>query len=217
MTEDLSESPPGRQEARRPRAPASPAEKVAVAVVAVALVGFAVYGVTSSAPSTVGYLTSVVLVGAVILWFRRSPIPDVLAIALAVNAIVHLAGGLVVLDGEVLYDFSIGSAALDTHLLQYDHFAHAYGSFVATLTIWVLLVPPDIKAWGRRNMVALCLLASLGIGAINEAIEFVATLAHNGAHVGGYTNTGWDLLSNATGAVLAAVVLATWWRPAAST
>jgi uncharacterized membrane protein YjdF len=193
------------------RQPPSSIEKVALAIVAAALVGFAIYGVVSDAPSTVGYLTSVVVVGALILWLRRRPIPPFLAIALALDAIVHMAGGMVTLKGgDVLYDGSIGPfiTSWDTHLLQYDHLVHAFGSFVATLALWVLVVPPGTTGTGRRNMIVLCLLASLGIGAANEAVEFVATLAHHGAHVGGYMNTGWDLMANALGAVMGAIVLA---------
>jgi hypothetical protein len=35
----------------------------------------------------------------------------------------------------------------------------------------------------------------------------VTTVVHAGAHVGGYTNTGWDLVSNLVGAVAAGAFL----------
>jgi len=35
-------------------------------------------------------------------------------------------------------------------------------------------------------------------------VEFAATLAMPETNVGGYVNTGWDLVSNMTGATLAA-------------
>jgi uncharacterized membrane protein YjdF len=197
-------------EIRVSRPPANDVEKIAVAIVAVAVLGFGIYGFATGAPTTVGYLVSVLVVGALIAWFRRAPISDPLAIALAVNAIVHLAGGLIQVGDDVLYDASVGPVvtSLDTHLLQYDHFAHGYGSFVATLTLWALLVPPDLKASSRRTLIVLCLFASLGLGGLNESIEFAATLAHSGAHVGGYSNTGWDLISNALGALAGALAIA---------
>ncbi|HEY5153535.1 MAG TPA: DUF2238 domain-containing protein [Acidimicrobiales bacterium] len=200
----------------RRRAPISAAETAAVAIVAVAIVGFAVYGVATGAPSTVGYLTSVVLVGGLVFWLRREQLPPFLAIALAVDAVAHLAGGMIAVGDSVLYDASVGPwfGALDTHLFQYDHLVHAYGSMVATVALWVLLVPPEAKPWARRNLVLLCVLAGMGIGAVNEAIEFVATLAHSGDHVGGYTNTGWDLIANFVGAALGAVVIARMPAPA---
>ena len=41
--------------------------------------------------------------------------------------------------------------------------------------------------------------AALGLGALNEMVEFIATLAQHSAHAGGYWNTGWDLIANFTG------------------
>ena len=49
---------------------------------------------------------------------------------------------------------------------------------------------------------------ALGLGALNETVEFLATLAHHGAHAGGYWNTGWDLVSNFTGVAAAGLVIA---------
>jgi putative membrane protein len=128
-----------------------------------------------------------------------------LVIALAVDASFHLAGGLVSVGDDVLYNASIGPriASLNTHLLQYDHFVHAFGAFLATLTLWALLAPPTASAVDRRNLMVLCFIGGLGIGAINEVIEFLATKAHSASHIGGYDNTGWDLVSNTIGALAA--------------
>jgi hypothetical protein len=56
-------------------------------------------------------------------------------------------------------------------------------------------------------LMVLSVRAGFGIGGINETIEFIATIAHSGAHTGGYTNTGWDLVSNTIGALSAGVVI----------
>src|SRR4051812_4757903 len=193
---------------RPPRPPLSPPERIAVAILCAAIAGFAVYGYATHAKSTTGYLFSVVILGALVWRVRRVPLPGALVIALAVDAALHLAGGLVSVGDDVLYNASIGPriASLNTHLLQYDHFVHAFGAFLATLTLWVLLAPPTASAIDRRNVMVLCFIAGLGIGAINEVIEFLATKAHSAAHIGGYDNTGWDLVSNTIGA-LAAVPL----------
>src|SRR4051794_6205763 len=120
--------------------PLSEAESRAVRIAVTAMVGFGVYGLATGASSTVGYLISVAVVGAVIARFRTSPLPAPLALALAVAAVVPLAGGLVSVGNDVLYNGSIGPyfGSLQTHPLQYDHFAHTYATFVATLTIWTL-------------------------------------------------------------------------------
>jgi uncharacterized membrane protein YjdF len=198
MPDPAAETP-----ARRP--PLSPAERVAVAILAAGMVAFGIYGYATDAKSTTGYLLSVAIVGTLVFRVRRRPLPGPLVIALAVDASAHLAGGLVAVGDDVLYNASIGpwNSALHTHLLQYDHFVHAFGAFLATLVLWALLAPATTSDIDRRHLMALCMIAGLGIGAINEVVEFLATTAHSAAHIGGYNNTGWDLVSNTIGAVAA--------------
>ena len=121
--------------------PLSPAESTAVRILATAMTGFAAYGFATGASSTVSYLLSVIAVGLVIRHFRREPLPGPLATGLAVAATTHLAGGLVRVGNDVLYNASTGPyiASLHTHVLQYDHFAHTFAVFVGTLTLWTLL------------------------------------------------------------------------------
>jgi putative membrane protein len=152
----------------------------------------------------------VVAIGAAVMWLRRAPRPGLLAAGLAVAAIATLAGGLIPVGGDVLYNASIGpyNQALGTHFLQYDHLAHAYVSFVAAFACWVMLAAPPAGLGRRRELVILAVGAALGLGALNEMVEFIATLAHHGAHAGGYWNTGWDLVCNSIGAIAAGLVIA---------
>lgn len=209
----------GAEPALGPRAAPSRAEQASVAVVALAMAGFAVHGYLASVPSTTSYLFTVAAMGALVVAMRREPLPDLLAYGLALDAVAHLAGGLIRVGRGVLYNAAIddGARHLGTHVLQYDHLVHAYGSFIGAITIWVVLVRP-LAAPTRPGRVALvCLLAGLGVGALNEMVEFIVTLVNTGSHVGGYTNTGWDLVANAVGGVAAGVVVWRWGRrPAAS-
>jgi hypothetical protein len=203
---------------RRRGEPLSAAERIAIGLAAIATTLFGILGFATGSPSTLTYIFSVGAIGLLIRHFRRVQLPGALAVALAIHATLHLAGGLVNVGNDVLYNASIGPrvASLDTHILQYDHVVHTFGSCVGTLTLWTLLVPASMKRPGRLDLIVLCVLAGLGVGAINEVIEFLATIAHTGAHVGGYTNTGWDLVANAVGGVAAAGVIyrATWSRRA---
>jgi hypothetical protein len=49
--------------------------------------------------------------------------------------------------------------------------------------------------------------AGIGLGAMNKVVEFIATF-FLGTNVGGYRDTGFDLVYNTVGAVLAACVIA---------
>jgi putative membrane protein len=48
----------------------------------------------------------------------------------------------------------------------------------------------------------------MGLGALNEMIEFSAVLMVPGTNVGGYYNTALDLVSNSIGAVIAIIAVA---------
>lgn len=47
----------------------------------------------------------------------------------------------------------------------------------------------------------------MGFDALNEVIEFVATLLIPNTNVGGYENTGWDLVYNLIGSTIAAAII----------
>jgi hypothetical protein len=46
----------------------------------------------------------------------------------------------------------------------------------------------------------------MGVGALNEVVEFFASRTF-AANVGGYVNTGWDLVANLLGCAVAASAL----------
>lgn len=94
-------------------------------------------------------------------------------------------------------------------LLKYDQLTHAYGFGVATVACW-----QGLEAAVNRRLVMTLGLAILvvamgmGLGAMNEVVEFVATRTMPETNVGGYVNTGFDLVANLAGCVLAVAVLA---------
>jgi Predicted membrane protein (DUF2238) len=187
---------------RRRRPPLARGERAALSVVGVAVAGFGVHGVVHEVPGTFGYVLTVSGLATVLFTLRTKVLPAPIALAAAASAVVHLAGGLVQVGDDVLYNASPGP-----ELLRYDHFGHALGLFVAALLVWEVLVRDAFAVSGRRSLVAVTMLAALGLGALNEAVEFVATLAQGESHVGGYTNTGWDLVTNTFAGLLAAVVI----------
>jgi hypothetical protein len=129
---------------------------------------------------------------------------------------LHMAGGLVPvpaswpIDGEirVLYSWWIIPRGAGGGYLKYDQVVHAFGFGVTTWACWQGLM----AAVGRRlptfGLVLLCAVAGLGFGALNEVVEFAATLM-GPTNVGGYFNTGLDLVANTVGAAVAAIAIYT--------
>jgi hypothetical protein len=133
---------------------------------------------------------------------------------LSLWGIAHMAGGLMPVpsswptagEGNVLYNLW-----LIPDLLKFDQLVHAYGFGLVTWVCWQclefafrtrgVLIDPTL------GLLTLCVAGGIGFGAVNEVVEFIATLALPDTNVGGYVNTGWDLVSNLVGSLLAAIVI----------
>lgn len=136
--------------------------------------------------------------------------------ALSIWGALHMAGGLLPVpaswpingDIRVLYSWWIIPAAEPgSGYLKYDQIIHAFGFGVTTWVCWqALRAAVDRKLRPTVGLMVLCAAAGLGFGALNEVVEFIATLL-GPTNVGGYVNTGWDLVSNSVGAVIAAVLI----------
>jgi uncharacterized membrane protein len=155
------------------------------------------------------------LVGLVAVVHRAIALTSAQLWALSVWGLAHMAGGLLPvpqswpIDGEirVLYSFWLVPG-----MLKYDHVVHAYGFGVATWVCWhgirAALRARGADAAPTAGLMILAASSGMGLGAANELVEFAATLLVPETNVGGYMNTGFDLVANACGAATAAVVIA---------
>lgn len=170
---------------------------------------------TSNAEFMIYIAVMVLLLGLIGLLHWRIQLSTGLLWGLSLWGLLHMAGGLVPVPaswpiaGElrVLYSWWI-----IPHLLKYDQVVHAYGFGVTTWACWQGL-RAALRARGVVNpaptvgLLILCAAAGMGFGALNEIVEFIATLTVPETNVGGYVNTGWDLVSNLAGSLVAALVL----------
>lgn len=130
---------------------------------------------------------------------------------LSIWGLAHMAGGLMPvpaswpIEGEshVLYNLWLAPG-----LLKYDQLIHAYGFGLVTWVCWQGLrgafAQRGVAASPTLGLLTLCVAAGMGFGATNEVIEFIATLVMPETNVGGYENTGWDLVFNMIGGLIAA-------------
>ncbi len=65
---------------------------------------------------------------------------------------------------------------------------------------------PQTRVKPTLGRLLLCAAAGMGFGALNEVVEFAATLM-GPTNVGGYVNTGYDLVANLAGCVIAAAAI----------
>lgn len=196
-----------------------------VLFVAFYMVGFTGYALARGNSEFVFYaLVMVVLIGGTLLVHRKVGFSSLVLWLLAVWGLLHMAGGNVPVPGRwavdwvpepgkpsvtVLYNFRPAA-----WMPKYDQIVHVYGFFTATLGAFEAIraavtghAGQPVSAFRITSGLAVaCFLVGMGLGALNEVIEFVATRFMD-TNVGDYVNTGWDLVSNMIGAAGAATLV----------
>ena len=154
-------------------------------------------------------MTMVALVLLVANSLRIAEFPTAMLWALSFWGLAHMAGGGLPVGDSVLYNLKL-LPIVDTErlfILKYDQLVHAYGFGIAAWLLHHLLIRNFPLLRNTKTALVYPALASMGLGAVNEIIEFSAVLAVPDTNVGGYINTALDLCFNALGAVIAVTII----------
>ena len=167
---------------------------------------FLVHFLTIGNTEFVGYIVTLfVFIALIAATQKNARFPLWLLWALSMWGLAHMAGGAITVDGAVLYALVlaplVGSGELI--ILKYDQVVHFYGFGVAALVLWHVMRRNFPVLDVSKTLYALAALGAMGLGAVNEIIEFVAVVTLPDTDVGGYYNTGLDLAFNMAGALAA--------------
>ena len=190
-----------------------PAEKAVAGFVILYLVAFSAWFFSIGNNEFIIYIvTMLVLLGLIGTTLRIGEYPTPMLWALALWGLLHCAGGGVPVGDQVLYATQViplvGNGDSEMTLLKYDQLVHALGFAITAWVLWHVLTrhyPDTRNSWTAYAFPA---LASMGLGAVNEIIEFSAVVIVQDTGVGGYVNTALDLCFNATGALIAVLAIA---------
>ena len=157
------------------------------------------------------YIPIVLLLGGLTLAIRRRAGLTLSTLwLLSVWGLLHVIGGVIEVpagwpvsgDKRAFYSWEIIPG-----VLVYDKPVHAFGFAVATLVCWQGVCAMRNSREPTLGALSLSALAGIGLGALNEVIEFIASQTME-TNVGGYVNTGGDLIANAVGAFIAVCLIA---------
>jgi hypothetical protein len=145
-------------------------------------------------------------IGAIGASLRRVNYPMAALVGLTVWAGLHMAGGGISVGEGRLYDVILLPLSDTWPILRYDQVVHAWGFGAATLVMFSILrsMVPE-PSWHPIAMPIILFMAGLGVGAMNETLEFLVSTVVPSSGVGGYVNTSLDLCSNTIG-VLGAII-----------
>jgi predicted membrane protein DUF2238 len=166
------------------------------------LVAFVAYGLVTGADLTIAYAVIVTGIGVLVAFLQtRVRFSDGVLWCLALWGLLHMAGGLIAFGDAVLYNVGWG-----VPVLRYDRLVHVFGFGTTTVACWQTLRNRVGVARVTTAVAVLVWLGGMGVGALNEVVEFVMSQVAE-TNVGGFVNTGYDLIFNTLGCTAAAVWL----------
>ncbi len=138
----------------------------------------------------------------------KTRIPASILAGISIWGLLHMMGGSIPTADGVLYNWKMypffdGGGEL--YILKFDQFVHLYLYAVVALLFLHLLRNYFANKHSQILIGFIAVMASMGIGAMNEIIEFIAVLSVPDNNVGGYINTALDIVFNFAGAFVAVV------------
>ena len=133
--------------------------------------------------------------------------PNSILWGLTLWSFLHMSGGGIYINKTRLYEIILIPLSTTYQIIKYDQFVHVIGFGVSTLVMYHLiksLLRPNHK-WVALSIVIV--MAGLGVGALNEIIEFIVTVIVPSTGVGGYENTSLDLVADLIGALIAMAII----------
>jgi uncharacterized membrane protein YjdF len=125
---------------------------------------------------------------------------------ISIWGLLHILGGSVPTPDGVLFAYKIYpflDLGGEFYILKYDQVVHMYLYGVMAI-VFLHVLQKTLKAVGGAWMIfLLAAMASMGVSALNEIMEFLIAISLTRNGVGGYENAMLDLIFNFSGAVLA--------------
>ncbi len=162
-------------------------------------------------------MTTIII--AVLGVYRRAGLSRAVLWGFSIWGLLHMIGGLAPIPDHwhsadtsgVVYNWRVIPG-----YLKYDQIIHGIGCGLTSWLCWQALAARTKSNDGSPiaptlGMLSICATAGMGFGALNEVIEFFASIAIPNTNVGDYENTGWDLVSNLVGSSIAALTIRSRW------
>ena len=162
----------------------------------------------------IGYIaviTFLIVLGGCVLTHQCTP--SWLLALLSLVGLLHLLGAAVPVNGDIRYNYVPFPIENPTGLTfnKFDQIVHTFGTAVGATLMYYFLRRDTSFHW--LGIMVFAVLGAMGLGALNEVIEFIAKMTVPDTDVGGYYNTAVDLCVNLFGAFIGTGLSFLFWRP----
>lgn len=170
---------------------------------------FAIYYISIKNYEFLVYIAVIVILGGIIgINLKKSHLDNFVLWLLSIWGLAHMIGGGVKIGGTSVYSLhliNIIDKGGQFFILKTDQLIHFYGFFVSAILVYQLLkATGSIASKSPKLMIFLAWIGSMGLGALNEVVEFMAFIFLANTGVGDIYNTGLDLIFNMVGALVGA-------------
>lgn len=185
----------------------STAEKAILVFTVIYTAAFSAYFIGHFNIEFIGYIGVIIFIFALLYaTLDKTRIPAWLLGGLSLWGLLHMMGGSIPIADGVLYNWEMypffdGGGEL--YILKFDQFVHLYLYAVVALLFLHLLRNYFSNKHSQILIGFIAVMAAMGVGALNEIIEFIAVLSVPDNNVGGYYNTALDIVFNFAGALFA--------------
>ncbi len=192
----------------------TPGQFAVLAFTLLYIAGAAVYFYTTGVKEFTFYLLVLLGIVGFIAWLLpKMKLPTWSLWLLSILGLLHAMGGGVKVHGDVLYNFVlipiVNNGVNGITIWRFDQLVHPYGTAVAAVILYFVIA--RAAKLPRIWMVVIAALAAMGIGSLNEVIEFITKITIPHTDVGGYNNTALDLCSNLVGSLIGSSISALKW------
>jgi len=125
---------------------------------------------------------------------------NLILLGMSIWGFLHMSGGYFIVGDKVLYGYWIFP------FLKFDMFVHAFGFSFATLLSYHIL-KKDLKKKINFKIGVFLVIIGMGLGSLNEIVEFLAVVLFPSTGVGGYENTMFDMVFNTIGSTIAVIYI----------
>ncbi len=157
------------------------------------------------------YVGVIIFFFALILYTNKEVFyPKSVLWGMTIWAFFHMLGGILPVGDGRLYDLILIPISETYNVFRFDQAIHIFGFGVATLVLYSLLQSyfhPIAKKTKAVSLSIIIVMFGLGIGALNEVVEFIVQALVPQTGIGGYVNTSLDLVADLIGALLALVYI----------
>ena len=157
----------------------------------------------------VGILTFLIIL--MIVLHKQFKFSSIVLFGASLWGFLHMLGGGLRINGERLYTKIIisiyNSEVPGMQILKYDQFMHFYTYIVVTVLLFYILNPYLKEKINWLIISVLLVFMAVGVGAINEIVEFMPVVFLENTGVGGYHNTLLDIIFNTLGSIAGVIYL----------